>query len=72
MKTKQRPEKIGLQERFFTLRLDAATEQSNLIDLDARTMRVSFSSEEPVDNWMGRQPADQGASYDQEQRAPAG
>ena len=53
MKTKQRPEKIGLQERFFTLRLDAATEQSNLIDLDARTMRVSFSSEEPVDNWMG-------------------
>lgn len=53
MKTKQRPEKIGIQERHFTLLLDAATTQRGLVDLEARTMRLPFSSNAAVDMWWG-------------------
>lgn len=53
MKTKQRPEKIGRQERFFTLKLEAGAQQRGLVDLEARTMRLPFSSDAPVDMWWG-------------------
>ncbi len=53
MTTKKRPEKVGMQERFITLRADPVAQQRGLVDLEARTMRLSFSSEEPVDRWFG-------------------
>jgi HK97 family phage major capsid protein/HK97 family phage prohead protease len=53
MKTKQRPEKIGVQERHAILRPDVATEQRGLVDLEARTMRLPFSSDAPIDMWWG-------------------
>lgn len=56
MKTTQRPEKLGRQERFFTLNLDTNNlAQRGLVDMEARTMRVPFSSEEPIDMWWGNE-----------------
>ncbi len=43
---KQRPEKLGPQRRALAVR--AAS-----VDADSRTVRLSFSSEEPIDMWYG-------------------
>lgn len=46
---KQRPDKLGPQQRFFKLRVEGEA----AIDAEARTARLSFSSEEPVEMWYG-------------------
>jgi HK97 family phage major capsid protein len=45
---RQRPDKLGPQRRAFALRVDDVQ-----LDAEARTARISFSSEEPVDMWYG-------------------
>ena len=49
MTIRQRPDKIGPQQRFISLRQDA----QGVLDSGARTVRFPFSSEEPVDMWYG-------------------
>lgn len=54
MTIKQRPEKLAPQRRSITLRLEpGAPGQRALVDKDTRSVRLSFSSEEPVDMWYG-------------------
>ncbi|MDD5247822.1 MAG: phage major capsid protein [Rhodocyclaceae bacterium] len=54
MTIKQRPEKLGPQQRSISLRLmPDGREARGLVDLEARTLRFPFSSEEPVDMWYG-------------------
>ena len=54
MSKKQRPENIGPQSRVF--HLTAAAEQTRgLVDIESRTIRLPFSSEEPVDMWWGKE-----------------
>lgn len=48
MSQKKRPDKLGPQRRSFNLRADAP-----VIDAEARTALLSFSSDEPVDMWYG-------------------
>ncbi len=56
MAKKARPEKIGPQRRAFALRADDFS-----LDKNARTMRISFSSEEPVEMWYGTEILDHSA-----------
>lgn len=48
MKTRQLPEKLGPQRRALSMRGQAVK-----ADAESRTVRFSFSSEEPVDMWYG-------------------
>lgn len=48
MTIKQRPEKIGPQQRSLVLSADIGN-----VDKEARTMSFPFSSEEPCDMWYG-------------------
>jgi HK97 family phage major capsid protein/HK97 family phage prohead protease len=51
---KQRPEKLGPQRRSITLHMELdADGKRALVDPETRTVRMSFSSEEPVDMWYG-------------------
>lgn len=61
MKTKQRPDNLGIQERHFTLRALPGAEQRSPVDPDARTLRLSFSSDAPVDMWWGTEILDHAA-----------
>jgi HK97 family phage major capsid protein/HK97 family phage prohead protease len=49
MTIKQRPETLKPQLRMLSIRADGA----GTVDVAARTLRFSFSSEEPVDMWYG-------------------
>jgi HK97 family phage major capsid protein/HK97 family phage prohead protease len=49
MTIKQRPEKLGPQCRALSLRADGGGK----VDLETRTLRFPFSSEEPVNMWYG-------------------
>ena len=53
MTIRQRPEKIGPQRRALTLRAEEGAESRALVDMETRTVRFPFSSEEPVDMWYG-------------------
>lgn len=55
MTIKQRPETLAPQQRFVSLRAGAPPGDGAraLVDADSRTIRLSFSSEEPVDMWYG-------------------
>lgn len=57
MRKKLPPTKLGPQTRVFTLRTD-----DTQFDADARTMRVSFSSETPCNMWYGREILDHSKS----------
>lgn len=58
-------DKMGAQKRFITLaRAEPGTDQASPdarkstvpgLDLDARTLRISFGSEEPVERWWGQE-----------------
>lgn len=56
MTIKQRPETLAPQQRFVSLRAGAPPGGEGaraLVDADSRTIRLSFSSEAPVDMWYG-------------------
>lgn len=56
MNTKKKPEQLGQQTRFINFKLLPNFENTKgLVDLEARTMRLPFSSEEPVDRWFGEE-----------------
>ncbi len=54
MSIRHHPTKLAPQQRFFSLRAlaDVGGERA-LVDADTRTIRLSFSSEAPVDMWYG-------------------
>lgn len=55
MTIKQRPETLAPQQRFVSLRAGAppGAGERALVDADTRTIRLSFSSDEPVGMWYG-------------------
>lgn len=52
--SKKKLESIGQQFRSVELKLDFKAVRG-AVDLEARTVRVPFSSEEPVDRWFGKE-----------------
>lgn len=54
MAIKQRPATLAPQRRTISLRLQPTGDQADgIVDTDARTCTLAFSSEEPVDMWYG-------------------
>ncbi|MBS0370197.1 MAG: phage major capsid protein [Proteobacteria bacterium] len=54
MSIRKRPETLAPQQRFVSLRVESPGDGARaLVDADTRTIRLTFSSEEPVDMWYG-------------------